>query len=169
VRLLPIIMLLVVSLFWLQTASAKDLKVGVVDIARVLEESPQAETARQNLQKEFAPREKNLIDTQKKIRDKEEQLARDGAIMSKSERDRVERDIISLKREFQRDQDEFRDDLNFKRNEILEGLQRKLIGSIQNYAKTNNFDLLLAEGVVYTSDALNVTEAVLNAIKKDAK
>ena len=168
-RLLPILMLLTASLFWLQTASAKDLKVGVIDIARVLEESPQAATARENLQKEFSPREKKLIEKQKKIRDKEEQLARDGAIMSKSERDRIEREIISLKREFQRDQDEFRDDLNFKRNEILEGLQRKLIGSIQSYAKANGFDLLLAEGVVYTSDTLNVTEDVLGAIKKDAQ
>ncbi len=168
-RLLPILMLLTASLFWLQTVSANDLKVGVVDIARVLEESPQAAAARDNLQKEFSPREKKLIEKQKKIRDKEEQLARDGAIMSKSERDRVEREIISLKREFQRDQDEFRDDLNFKRNEILEGLQRKLIGSIRNYAKAKGFDLLLAEGVVYTSDTLNVTEDVLSAIKKDAK
>ena len=99
----------------------------------------------------------------------EERLARDGAIMSRTERDRTERDIISLKREFQRDQDEFRDDLNFKRNEILEQLQRKLITSIRTYAKSNGFDLLLAEGVVYTSDELNVTEQVLGAIKKDAK
>jgi len=169
VRLLPILLLLTASLFGFQNVSAKELKVGVVDIARILEESPQADTARQNLQKEFSPREAKLIEKQKKIRELEERIARDGAIMSRSERDRIEREVLSLKREFQRDQDEFRDDLNFKRNEILENLQRKLIGSIQDYAKSNGFDLLLAEGVVYASDTLNVTEAVLNAIKKDAK
>ena len=168
-RLHSILLFIIVSLCWLQVVSAKDLKIGVVDIARVLEESPQAEAARADLQKEFAPREAKLVEKQKRIRETEERLARDGAIMSRSERDRVERDIIGLKREFQRDQDEFRDDLNFKRSEILEQLQHKLITSIRGYAKGNGFDLLLAEGVVYTSDELNVTEQVLEAIKKDAK
>lgn len=168
-RLHSILLFIVVSLCWLQVASAKELKIGVVDIARVLEESPQAEAARSDLQKEFAPREAKLVEKQKQIREMEERLARDGAIMSRSERDRIERDIIGLKREFQRDQDEFRDDLNFKRGEILEQLQHNLITSIRSYAKGNSFDLLLAEGVVYTSDELNVTEQVLEAIKKDAK
>lgn len=149
--------------------SAQELKIGVLDFARVLEESPQAEKARQSMQEEFAPREKALIDMQGKVRSLEDRLARDGAIMSESERAKLEREIISEKREFKRSQDEFRDDINFKRNELLENLQRKLVGSIRSYAEAQGFDLLLAEGVIYATDKLNVTDQVLEQLRKDAK
>ena len=158
-------MLLVAGLLAFQSVSAKDLKVGVVDIARVLEQSPQAEVARKKLQDEFSPREKDLVAEQKKIRTLEEQLVRDGAIMSASERAKLERKVVSMKRDAKRNQDEFREDLNFKRNEILETLQRKLIGTIQKHAKDSGYDILLAEGVIYASDSINITEEILAKMK----
>ena len=152
-------------LVW-QPATAKDLKLGVIDIARVLEESPQATEARNTLQKEFSPREQRLIDTQQKIRNLEEQLGRDGAIMSEHERTKLERNILSKKRDFKRNQDEFRDDLNFKRNEILEKLQHDLVTSIREFAKSEGFDILFAEGVIYADESLNITETMLQKLKK---
>ena len=151
------------------TSIASNFKIGVVNIARVMEEAPQAEAARSSMQKEFAPREKELVALQKKIRSLEEKLARNGAIMSESERGRMERDILGKKRDFQRDQEAFRDDITFKRNEILETLQRNLIGIIQTYAKREKYDILLAEGVVYMSQSVDVTEQVLAELKKKAK
>lgn len=151
------------------TSFAANLKIGVVNIAKVMEEAPQAEKARTDMQKEFAPRERELVGLQKSIRSLEEKLARNGAIMSESERGKMERDILSKKRDFQRDQEAFRDDITFKRNEILERLQRDLIGIIQDYAKREKFDVLLAEGVVYMSQSVDVTEQVLAELKKNAK
>ena len=168
-RALLFICILLTSFTFVQTVTAKELKIGVVDIQKILEESPQAEAARNTLQSEFAPRDEELKNNQEKIRKLEEQLARDGAIMSESERSKLERDILSGKRDFKRGQDQFRDDLNFKRNEILEGLQRELVGSIRTYAKSHGFDLLLAEGVIYASDALNITEDVLKTLHASKK
>jgi len=162
---LSIVLLLILPLLVVQNVSAKELKIGVVDIARVLEESPQADAAREKLQNEFSPREKVLVEEQKKIRDLEERLVRDSAIMSESERTKMERKVISMKRDAKRNQDEFREDLNFKRSEILEGLQRKLVTTIQKYAKDQGYDVLLAEGVIYASDSVNITDDVLKKLK----
>ncbi len=145
---------------------AAELKVGVVNIAFVMEKAPQADIARAALEKEFKPREQKMLDLQKSIHDQEEKLTRNGAIMSESERTRLERKVISSKRDLQRKQDEFREDFGFKRNELLEKLQRELITVIQEHAKSNNFDLLLAEGVVYTSEKLDVTQDIIDALKK---
>jgi len=166
VKKLSIILLLIAPLLAFQNVSAKELKIGVVDIAKVLEESPQADVARTKLQEEFSPREKVLVEEQKKIRDLEEKLLRDGAIMSESERSKLERRVISLKRDAKRNQDVFREDLNFKRTEILDGLQRKLVATIQKYAKENGYDVLLAEGVIYASDSINITQDILAKLKK---
>lgn len=144
---------------------AKDLKIGVVNVPRVLEESPQAESARSALQREFEPRERALLALQQDIRKLEERLNRDGAIMSEAERSKLQRDIVSKQRDFKRDQDAFRDDLNFKRSELLENLQRQLVDSVRTFAEKEKFDLLLAEGVLYVSDEYNVTEKVLDHLK----
>jgi len=164
-KVINLMLICLLSLCLWQTVSAKELKMGVIDIARILEESPQAEQAREALQEEFSPREKRLIDTQAKIRTLEEQFARDGAIMSEGERSKLERNILSKKRDFKRNQDEFRDDLNFKRNEILEKLQRNLVGSIRKFAKAEGYDILFAEGVIYADDAMNITESMLKKLK----
>ncbi len=163
--------LITMSIFCLITAlftqvHAADLKVGVVNIAHVMEKAPQADTARLTLEKEFKPREQAMLDLQKLIHEQEDKLTRNGAIMNASDRTRMERDILSSKRELQRRQDEFREDFAFKRNELLDKLQRELIAVIQEYAKTNKFDLLLAEGVVYVSEKLDVTQDIITALKK---
>lgn len=165
-KVIKFVLIGLLSLSFCQTLSAKDLKMGVVDIARVLEESPQAAKAREALQQEFTPREQRLVETQKKIQNLEEQLGRDSAIMSEGERTKLERNILSKKRDFKRNQEEFRDDLNFKRNEILEKLQRNLIDSIRKFAKEEGFDILFAEGVIYADDSLNITEQMLQELKK---
>ena len=164
--------IIAVACFMFNVASASfaaDLKIGVINMARIMEEAPQAEVARDSMQKEFAPRERDLVELQKSIRSADEKLARNGAIMSESERGKMERDILAKKRDFQRDQEAFRDDLTFKRNEILEKLQRELIGIIQTYAKGEKFDVLLAEGVVYMSQSVDVTDQVLAELKKKSK
>ena len=89
-RALLFICILLTSFTFVQTVTAKELKIGVVDIQKILEESPQAEAARNTLQSEFAPRDEELKNNQEKIRKLEEQLARDGAIMSESERSKLE-------------------------------------------------------------------------------
>lgn len=164
-KILKVGIVLTISLLFAGGVAAKEFKLGVVDIARILEESPQADAARGKMQKEFEPRQKRLMESEDKIRELEEQLSRDGAIMSESERSKLERNIMAKKRDLKRNQDEFRDDVAFKRNEILEGLQRSLIETIRDFAKKESYDILFAEGVIYASDAVNITEEVLTALK----
>jgi outer membrane protein len=148
-------------------ASAVELKIGVVNIAKVMEEAPQAEKARETLEKEFQPREQKLIDVQKEVRGMEERLARDASIMSESERSRIERDVLAKKRDAKRDQDEFREDLQIKRGELMEKLQRELVMAIRDFAQKEKYDIVLAEGVVFMSDKVDVTAQVLERLKKD--
>lgn len=107
------------------TVAAADtgLKLGFVDIAKVMEEAPQAEAARARLESEFAPRDQELVKAQEELKRMEDELATDGAIMSESARHRLERDIIEQRRDIRRSRDEFREDFNIRRNEELRKLQ----------------------------------------------
>ena len=149
------------------TAIAEELKVRALDALHVLEQSPQAEAARSMIEKEFAPRDKQLVAEQKKIRDLEEKFNKDGAIMSEQERTKLERDIINAKRDLKRSQDEFREDLNFRRNEEFSKIQKKIAQAVQKIAKEEKFDLILDAGVVYASEKVNITKLIIEYLKKE--
>ena len=146
-----------------------EVKVGVVNTAKLMEQAPQAKAAISKMESEFAPREKELVALQREIKSKEEKLARDGAVMSEEARSRLERELVSKRREFKRGQDEFREDLNIRRNEELSKLQRYLYEAIVALAREEKYDLIVSEGVVYASDRIDITDAVLDRLKKAYK
>lgn len=148
-------------------SAAADLKIGVINIARVMEESPQADAARGVMEREVTDKERQLRESQSDIKAQEERLARDGTIMSASERDRVEKDLFTKRRDVKRQQDTLRDELEFRRGEVLNGLQKNISAVLREFAKDEKFDLLLGDGVVFVSEKLDVTEQVLARLKKD--
>jgi outer membrane protein len=157
------------GLFAGASVQAADLKVGFVNVARLLEKAPQAEKAKKELEREFAPRDKKLVAEQKNIKQMEERLAKDAAIMSDSERQKLDKEVISRKREAKRLQDEFREDFNLRRNEELTQLQKEIFEAIQSLAKDEKYDLLLTDGVVYASEAIDVTSKVERKLESSFK
>lgn len=146
-----------------------DTKVGVVDTVKLMEEAPQAKSAQADIETEFAPREQELVKLQKSIRELEDKAARDGAVMSEKESSKLERDILTKRRELKRTQDEFRDDLNIRKNEVLSKLQRQMYDATVTLAKEKNYDVILGQGVVYSSKSVDITDLVLEKLKTQAK
>lgn len=144
-------------------------RVGVVNTVRLMEEAPQAKAAQSNLETEFAPREKELLALQNQIRSLEDRLSRDGAVMSEKQSSELERDILSKRRDLKRSQDEFRDDLNIRKNEVLSTLQRQMYDATVSLAKEKKFDVILGQGVVYANDTVDITDQVLEKLKQEFK
>lgn len=160
-------MLLSASLALCAMPALAEVRVGVVNIAKLMEEAPQAREAQSRIESEFAPREKEVVALQREIRDQEERLGRDGAVMSEAERTKLERDVLGLRRDLNRAQDEFRDDLNIRRNDALSKLQKVMYEATLTLAKEEGYDLILGQGVVYASDKVDITPMVLKKLNAD--
>ena len=150
-------------------AVAIDLRIGFVDVARVLDQSPQAEEARQRIQAEFAPIDQEIVRLQRELRTLEDRLVRDGAVMANEERMRLERDVLSRKRELRRLQEEFREDLNLRRNQELQKLQRQVVLTIRAMAKSEGYDLVISDGVLFASERVDITGTVLERLVEEHK
>lgn len=159
--LVPFICSLVVPI----AAQGEELKIGAVSAIRILEQSPHAEAAKKKIEKEFAPRDRKLVAQQKKLKELDDKLGKDGAIMSESERKSLEREIISKKRDLKRTQDEFREDLNFRRNEEFAKIQKMIVTAIQEVAKEQGYDIVLGEGVIYASDKADMSSLVIEKLQ----
>lgn len=145
------------------------LKVAVVNVPRLLEEAPQAKTAMQALQDEFAPRQRAIVAQQKELKTKEEKLQRDGAVMAENERRNTEKDLRDGQREMARKQNEYVEDLNVRRNEELGKLQRSLLQEVQTFARAANYDLVVGDGVLYVNESMDITAQVLSALQQRFK
>ncbi len=155
-------------LMGLTTAQASEIKIGVVSLGRVFQEAPQARATAKSLEKEFSPRKKKLQESEKKIKEKEERLLRDSAVMNETERRKSERELLAMKRELKRSQEEFREDLNIRQNEEFNKLQRIISRVIDELAKEKGFDLILGENVIFASSKIDITQEVLDRLRKDS-
>jgi outer membrane protein len=149
-------------------AAAQDLKIGVVNVPLLLDRAPQTKTAMDALQEEFAPRQREFQAKAKELEDLQEKMKKDAAVMGEAERRNAEKDLRDLQREVQRMQNEFQEDLNLRQNEELGNLQRTLVAEIQSYAQQEGYDLIVGDGVLFASNAINITEEVLRAIETSA-
>ena len=146
-------------------AAAQDLKIGVVNVPVLLDRAPQTKAAMDALQEEFAPRQREFSAKQKELEDLTAKIQKDVAVMGETERKNAERNLRDLQREVQRLQNEFREDLNLRQNEELGNLQRALRKEVQDYAQAEGYDLVVGDGVLFASTAVNITEEVLRAVE----
>jgi outer membrane protein len=145
-------------------AAQAQAKVGVVNIARLLQEAPQAQAASQALENEFAARRRDLENQQKDLKAREDKLAKDGAVMAEAERRNAEKTLRDGQRELARKQNEFLEDLNVRRNEALGQLQRTVLQEVQTYAKSAGLDVVVADAL-YASQSVDITNQVLSALQ----
>ncbi|HQU15135.1 MAG: hypothetical protein B7Z66_06040 [Chromatiales bacterium 21-64-14] len=149
--------------------SAAELKIGFVNPATLLEKAPQAKAASNLLEQEFAPRQKKLESEQARIQKQEAKLERDGAVMSQPEQQKLQREILNDRRELKRKQDEFREDLNIRRNDELGKLEQVIRQAILTLAKEQHYDLIVSDGVLYASPRVDMTDQVLKLLREKAK
>lgn len=156
---------LLLGLWFMTPAFGAELKVGYVNAARLMDESPQATEVSKRLKDEFAVKEGELQAGQKKLKQIEDQLARDGAVMSESERRRLERDLETMKRDLRRSAGEFREDLNLRRNEEVGRLLEFVQQAIEGIGKDQGYDLIVYEGIAFASPKIDLTDKVLEKLR----
>lgn len=145
---------------------AADLKVGYVQVDKILQEAPQTAETGKKLEREFSPRSIDLDKVQKQIHDLEAQLNNEKTPISDTDRRTKERDVTNLKLDFQRKQRELREDINIRKNEELSILQDRINKAVQSVAENENYDLVVYSGVAYASKKIDITDKVLKLLGK---
>ncbi len=159
--------LLVVGLFSIAiNASSAELKIGYVQVDKILQEAPQTAESGKKLEKEFAPRSQELERMQKQIKDIETSIDKDALTMAEADRKNKERDASNLKIDFQRKQRELREDVNLRKNEELGALQDKINKAVTAVSESEGYDLVVYGGVAYANKKIDITDKVLKSLGK---
>jgi len=157
------------SVFLLSNAYAEGTRIAFVNVAKALEDSPQAQAANKRLEIEFAPRNRALLLQRKQLRAYEDKLAKNGMQMTEAQLEVLKRSVRDAKREIRRAQEDYREDLNIRRNEELRKLQKRVKQAIVTVSKQNNYDIVVGEGVLYSSSRVDITKDILKVLTAEFK
>ena len=146
-------------------AAAQEMKIGVVSLPALIERAPQTKAAMDALGEEFAPRQREFQAKQKEYEDLAAKIQKDLAVMGETERRNAQKEVRDLERDLARMQTEFQEDLNLRQNEVYGKLQRDMLKEVQGFAEAQGYDLIVGDGVLYVTSAVNITDDVLRAVE----
>ena len=138
-------------------------KIGFVSLDRILRDAPVAQRAQKKIEAEFSKRDQELAKMSEQLKKQQENLEKNGVTMSDADRQKREREMNDLNREFQRKQREFREDLNTRRNDELAGVVDRANKAIRQIAETEKYDIIFQEAV-WANPRIDITDKVIKAM-----
>lgn len=143
--------------------SAQELKIGFVNLDRVLRDAAMAKAAQAKLEVEFTKREKELLDSENRLKTASDRFEKDSTAMGESERVRRQRELVDQDRELQRKRREFQEDLNQRKNEELSSVLDKANRVVKQIFDQDKYDLIVQESV-FAGPRVDITDKVIKAM-----
>jgi len=147
-------------------AMAQDIRIGYVDMKRLLDNAPQVIAGRAELDIEFRPINDDLLADEARLLDMEQALANATGLASEQVAAR-QREIRNLDRLIERRREDLAEELNFRRNQQIKELGEEIEMAVQTVARREGYDLVLSSPVAYASEAINITDKVLSFLEMD--
>ena len=150
-------------------SSADELKIGIVDVNKILKEAPQTLAADKKLEKEFSSRTEKLKAKINTLQSDEKKYQKESLTMSDDQRDKAEKGLQQRRIEIQRNERELREDMDLRRREEIGDLQEKINLTIDKIAAEEKYDLILYNGIAFASPKVDITEQIIKALGGDSK
>lgn len=141
-------------------------KVGVVDLQKIMQTSSQMRTIQQKLEQTFKPRRDKLVAMEDGLKKDMEKFKRDGAVMSANDKKALEKTIIATQQQFEREGQQYQQELSTAHNEAMEDFYNKIRAAIAKVAASEKYDIVLQKDAAPFSVAqLDITAKVMQEIK----
>ena len=144
-------------------AQAQEVRIGIVNTERILRDSAPAKAAELKLKQEFVKRDEELQKLAARLKETNDKLERDSAVLAENERTKRQREAAELDRELQRRTREFREDVNQRKNEELSQVVERSRKVIRQVAEQEKYDLVV-EDAIYFNGRIDITDKVLRAL-----
>ena len=96
----------------------------------------------------------------------DEELKTRALELSDTELAQLDREIRSLERRIKRDEQDFREELNIQKNNEFKKVRILVLEAIAKFGQSNNYDLIVSDGVLYANKQIDVTEDILDSLRR---
>jgi outer membrane protein len=145
-------------------APAAGLKIGVINVERLVQESALGKEAFNRVKKLNDVKKEEGEKLSKDLREMEQKLADQGAAMADDKRDALQKSYQEKAIAFKRFQDDANRDLEAAQKKELSELERRVFPVINQVGKEKGYTLILNKfqsGLVFVDDSVDITDEVL--------
>jgi len=145
--------------------SADPVKIGVVDLQKILETSNSGKAAQNELK---VQRDKMQVDMKQRgneIQEIESRMQREAMVMSKETREEKEREHRIKVSDFQALQRKYQSDLQEVERKLMGKLQNEITSLVGDIAKKDGYLLVISNiGVIYSLPSTDITERLIQEL-----
>lgn len=159
------------GIFWLLLfpgllLAQESTRIGYVDMKELLDNAPQIVGSREQLDRQFRPRNEAILADESRLARMEQELA-EATNLGEEERLQREREIRNLQRSIKRRREDMREEFQYRLNDAVKSVEDEIELAVQAVAQEEGYDLVLSSPVVYASDAIDITDRILAFLRSE--
>ena len=145
--------------------SADPVKIGVVDLQKILETSNSGKAAQNELKAQRDKMQADMKQRGSEIQEIESRMQREAMVMSKEAREEKEREHRIKVSDFQALQRKYQSDLQEVERKLMGRLQTEITSLVSDIAKKDGYLLVISNiGVIYSLPSTDITERLIQEL-----
>ena len=148
------------------STNAENIKIGFIDTNQVVTSLSQYKASIDEISSEFEPKKQELLDLYNHIelvRTKFDEILKSDS--NKSIEDELAK-LSNLEQSFSKETEFWQNTMNNKKIDLLKEIEILVNQTINEYAKRENYDLILYENVAFVSDKVDISKEIIAEIEK---
>ena len=145
--------------------NAQSIKIGYIDVEEVINSLPQYQHDNDSLIQQFEPKKQQLLDLFKHIELLKENLNNVDKSINNENYQKELVNIRELEASFQKETELWQQQLNQKKYESLQKIETMINLAIEEFAISENYDLILYQNAAFASDQVNITNQIISKIE----
>ncbi len=155
------------TLLLASSAMAFEQKIAVVNVEEAISQIPQSAALMKTLEAEFKDEQAVIGQLQKDLTFANEELKRNGSVMSEKEKQDKQTEMANLYQQYQDKVKTFQQKVAQRKNIETNKLYALVIQAVDNIAGKGGYDLVLSkQAVVFSKPKINITSKVVEQVSK---
>ena len=143
-------------------------RIAYVDMQRLIDNAPQMLAARERLKREFDAQDASLQGEIAKLGALDQRVRDEAATLPEAELSALKRQADALRAAIARTGQRLRAELAARTDQELDRAWPEINETVAEYAREVGYDLVVQSPVVYVSGRIDITDRVLERLKRDA-
>ena len=151
--------------FLVTSINAQTIKIGYIDVEKVITSLSQYQRDNDSLIQQFEPKKQQLLDLFRHIELLKKNLNTIDKSTNNESYQRELDNIRELELSFQDETELWQQQLNQKKYESLQKIETMINLTIEEFATSQNYDLILYQNAAFVNDEVNITNQIISIIE----
>ena len=145
--------------------NAQSIKIGYIDIEKVINNVTQYQIENESLIQQFEPKKQQLLDLLKHIELLKKNLNDADRLINNENYQKELANIRGLEASFQKETELWQQQLNQIKYESLQKIEAMINKAIEEFAISENYDLIIYQNAAFASDEVNISNSIISKIE----